>query len=173
MIRPGESEAPVMDRDDLRIGDAEREQTMAALREHFAQGRLTHEELDERLDRTLAARTGRDLAQITADLPGHGPAAHEPAPGPWQPGSWQAGSWQEAYRRQMRAHRQQMRLHQRGPMHHRRHGHRGPVPIVPFLFVLLLVGLFAGGFGVLKFLFFLWIGAMIFTFVSRRFHNRR
>ncbi|MFD0471913.1 DUF1707 domain-containing protein [Nonomuraea thailandensis] len=67
-----------MDRNDLRIGDAEREQTMAALREHFAQGRLTHEELDERLDRSLAAKTARDLAQVTADLPGQEPPTASP-----------------------------------------------------------------------------------------------
>ncbi|MEV7006260.1 DUF1707 domain-containing protein [Streptosporangium sp. NPDC051022] len=55
--------------DDLRIGDAERDAAMAALREHYAQGRLTHEELDERLELVLSARTGRDLAPAFADLP--------------------------------------------------------------------------------------------------------
>ncbi|TXK39513.1 DUF1707 domain-containing protein [Nonomuraea sp. C10] len=177
MSRPGESEASVMDHDDLRIGDAEREQTMTALREHFAQGRLTHEELDERLDQALAARTGRDLARITADLPGHGPARPPGLPpvadlGPWP----DAASWQEAmraHRKQMKAFRHQMRHHHRGPMHPRHHGHRGPGPIVPILFVFLMVGLFAGGFGVLKFLFFIWIGAMVFMFVRRRFGSRR
>ncbi len=55
---------------ELRIGDAERETAMAALREHYAQGRLTHEELDERLELVLSARTGRDLTAAFADLPG-------------------------------------------------------------------------------------------------------
>ncbi|HUA30142.1 MAG TPA: DUF1707 domain-containing protein, partial [Streptosporangiaceae bacterium] len=35
---------------DLRIGDAEREAAAASLREHYAQGRLTLEEFNERLD---------------------------------------------------------------------------------------------------------------------------
>ncbi|MFC7649612.1 DUF1707 domain-containing protein [Streptosporangium lutulentum] len=56
-------------RDDLRIGDAEREAVMTALREHYAQGRLTHEELDERLELALSSRTGRELALVGADLP--------------------------------------------------------------------------------------------------------
>ncbi|MEU0516601.1 DUF1707 domain-containing protein [Streptosporangium sp. NPDC006007] len=55
--------------DDLRIGDAERDAAMTALREHYAQGRLTHEELGERLELVLSARTGRDLALAGADLP--------------------------------------------------------------------------------------------------------
>jgi uncharacterized membrane protein len=55
--------------DDLRIGDWERDKAMAALREHFAQGRLTAEELDERLGDALTARTGGDLRRLTADLP--------------------------------------------------------------------------------------------------------
>jgi hypothetical protein len=66
-------------RDDLRIGDAEREEMMAALREHFAQGRITHDELDERLDLTLHARTGRELAKVAEDLPDLRPAV-QPAP---------------------------------------------------------------------------------------------
>lgn len=172
MTRPGESEATLMDRDDLRIGDAEREQTMEALREHFAQGRLTREELDERLDQALSAKTGRDLARITADLPGHGRAAapRRPPAGPGPGFGPEFDSWQEtmrAYRKQMRLHKRQMRHHRHGHVHH--HRHRGPGPIVPIVFVLLMIGLFAGGFGVLKFLFVLFIAGMIFSFVSRRF----
>lgn len=55
--------------DTLRIGDAERNRVTEALHEHYAQGRLTREELDERLDATLAAKTFADLRPITADLP--------------------------------------------------------------------------------------------------------
>ncbi|GIH99645.1 DUF1707 SHOCT-like domain-containing protein [Planobispora takensis] len=63
--------------DDLRIGDAEREATMAALREHYAQGRLTHEELDERLGLALTARTGHELALARQNLPDlYGAADH-------------------------------------------------------------------------------------------------
>jgi Domain of unknown function (DUF1707) len=54
---------------DLRIGDTDRDATAAALREHFAQGRLTLEEFNERLEATLAATTQRELTGITRDLP--------------------------------------------------------------------------------------------------------
>jgi len=53
----------------LRIGDADREAAAAALREHFAQGRLTMEEFQHRLELVFAAKTDQDLAMITVDLP--------------------------------------------------------------------------------------------------------
>jgi Domain of unknown function (DUF1707) len=64
----------------IRIGDADREATAASLREHFAHGRLTIEEFQQRLDAAFAAKTDLDLAKITSDLP-HAPAQ----PGPWPP----------------------------------------------------------------------------------------
>ncbi|MBE1585866.1 DUF1707 domain-containing protein [Nonomuraea angiospora] len=184
-----------MDSHDLRIGDAEREQTMAVLREHFAQGRLTHEELDERLDQTLASKTARDLAKVTADLPGPQPAPgyREPAPHydapPYGPHYGMDG-WREA----MSAHRRQMQsMHQahhdmRHSMHQARREmrrqwreqgkhpwrhHRGPHPFVGVLFVFLLLGLIFGGFGIFKVLFVVWLGAMVFSLIHRRFHHRR
>jgi hypothetical protein len=54
---------------DRRIGDADREATAAALREHFAQGRLTLEELIARLDAALTATMQSEIAQTTRDLP--------------------------------------------------------------------------------------------------------
>lgn len=54
---------------DLRIGDADREATAEALGEHFAQGRLTLEELTARLDIALTATTQREIARATQDLP--------------------------------------------------------------------------------------------------------
>jgi hypothetical protein len=53
----------------LRIGDRERDATAAELQEHFAHGRLTLEEFNERLDAVFEARTQSDLTRITADLP--------------------------------------------------------------------------------------------------------
>ena len=53
----------------LRIGHAEREAAAASLREHYAQGRLTLEEFNERLDATFKAVTQNELNRITADLP--------------------------------------------------------------------------------------------------------
>jgi hypothetical protein len=54
---------------DLRIGDAERDATIAKLREHFAAGRLTLDELTERIDGALAAKTQGQIDALTADLP--------------------------------------------------------------------------------------------------------
>ena len=54
---------------DLRIGDAERDVAMAQLREHFVAGRLTFDELSERIDAALIAKTQRQIDRLTADLP--------------------------------------------------------------------------------------------------------
>ncbi len=54
---------------DLRIGDAERDATMAQLREHFVAGRLTFDELTERIDLALAAKTQGQIDNLVADLP--------------------------------------------------------------------------------------------------------
>jgi hypothetical protein len=53
----------------IRIGDRERDAVAAELQEHFAHGRLTLEEFNQRLDAVFAARTQADLSQITSDLP--------------------------------------------------------------------------------------------------------
>ena len=53
----------------LRIGDAERDAVAAELREHFAHGRLTLEEFNQRIDAVFAAKTQRDLSRLTSDLP--------------------------------------------------------------------------------------------------------
>ncbi len=98
---------------ELRIGDAERDEAMAALREHFAQGRITSEELDERLESALRARTARDLRAITADLPDLHAADVRPFSGgragerPRHPAPWHHGPWHD------------------GPRHHGPWGH-GP-----------------------------------------------
>jgi len=60
----------------LRASDAERERTATLLRDHAAAGRLTPEELDERLDAAYAARTVGELAALAHDLP----ALDAPAP---------------------------------------------------------------------------------------------
>jgi hypothetical protein len=51
------------------VGDAERDATATQLREHYATGRLTLDELNERLDQTFKARTGADLNAVMRDLP--------------------------------------------------------------------------------------------------------
>jgi hypothetical protein len=68
----------------IRVGDAERDEVARQLREHYAAGRLTSEEFEERLGACLAARTGGDLARLTADLPRLGrPPVGRPAHGGW------------------------------------------------------------------------------------------
>jgi hypothetical protein len=53
----------------LRASDAERERTAVLLRDHAAAGRLTPEELDERLDAAYGARTVGELEALAHDLP--------------------------------------------------------------------------------------------------------
>ena len=54
---------------ELRAADSDRERTVAALREHAAAGRLDVEELDERIEAALRARTLAELKPLMADLP--------------------------------------------------------------------------------------------------------
>jgi DNA-binding MarR family transcriptional regulator len=53
----------------VRVGDTDRDAAAAALGEHFAQGRLTLDELDARLDAALTATTHGELSQAAWDLP--------------------------------------------------------------------------------------------------------
>ena len=52
-----------------RISDNDRERAMADLAGHYADGRLDHEEYDERLDAIWTARTRADLAVLFSDMP--------------------------------------------------------------------------------------------------------
>src|SRR3954453_14121505 len=65
-------------RPELRLSDADREDAIARLSEHYAVGRLDKDEFDERSDAIWTARTGADLAPIFADLE---PATSRPGPG--------------------------------------------------------------------------------------------
>jgi Domain of unknown function (DUF1707) len=53
----------------IRIGDAERDRAISSLGDHFAAGRLTAEEFDQRTDEALKARFNEDLEPLFADLP--------------------------------------------------------------------------------------------------------
>ncbi|MGZ4277403.1 MAG: DUF1707 SHOCT-like domain-containing protein [Solirubrobacteraceae bacterium] len=53
----------------LRASDADRERVAAELGRQAAAGRLTPEELDERLNAAYGARTEAELAVLTDDLP--------------------------------------------------------------------------------------------------------
>ena len=52
----------------LRAGDSDRDRVADQLRKAHAEGRLDADELDERIDRCLHARTFGELLQLTADL---------------------------------------------------------------------------------------------------------
>src|SRR5579875_3746376 len=54
--------------DRLRVSDEQRERAASELREHFAAGRLTQEELDERSQLAYAARTEDQLQALMVDL---------------------------------------------------------------------------------------------------------
>lgn len=60
---------------ELRASHADRDQVVEKLRVAAGDGRLTPEELDERLEAALTAKTYADLAALTADLP----AVRQPA----------------------------------------------------------------------------------------------
>lgn len=53
----------------LRASDGERERAADALRRHHADGRLTTDEFEQRMERALAARTLGDLDALFTDLP--------------------------------------------------------------------------------------------------------
>ncbi|MCW3019134.1 MAG: hypothetical protein JWN10_1442 [Solirubrobacterales bacterium] len=53
----------------LRVADADREQLVDELREHALAGRLTSEELEERIGGAYSASTRGDLDALRADLP--------------------------------------------------------------------------------------------------------
>ena len=67
---------------ELRASDADRERIAERLRAAAGEGRLTADELEERLERALTARTEGELGPLVADLP----AARRPAgPRPLRP----------------------------------------------------------------------------------------
>lgn len=54
---------------DIRIGDVERDQAVAQLREQYALGRLETAEFEQRLEASFAAKTVSDLRALVVDLP--------------------------------------------------------------------------------------------------------
>src|SRR5947207_4245014 len=60
---------------DIRVSDAEREETVQELRGHLTAGRLTVDEFGERVSEVYASRTGRDLDHALRQLPRSRPVA--------------------------------------------------------------------------------------------------
>jgi hypothetical protein len=65
-------------RPDMRISDSERAEVADRLSKHYGDGRLDQDELNERLDQAMKAKTHADLAGLLADLPGDEPPGAEP-----------------------------------------------------------------------------------------------
>ena len=126
----------------LRLSDAEREAAVSALGEHYAAGRLTREEYDERSDRAYAARTAAEVVPLFTDLPA--PHPYAPAtPRTARPATGPAVPW-PAYRAPVR----------RGPR----------LPLLPLLFVVIGLAMLLKA----PFLVFLVLGVLWFARSRRR-----
>lgn len=80
----------------VRIGDAERDQAVSDLGDHFAAGRLTRDEFDERADQAMQARFSTDLEPLFADLPKPAPTPPVTEGAPVRPGGpppWAYAMW--------------------------------------------------------------------------------
>ncbi len=64
----------------LRASDEDRERVVAALKEHCMAGRLSLDELPDRVAQAYAATTLRELAELTHDLPGRVRPGRDMAP---------------------------------------------------------------------------------------------
>ena len=132
--------------DRMRASDAEREAVTARLRDHYAEGRLTNDELDERVSAALSAKTFGELRTLTTDLPGPAPVPPRTAARP----SWGGPP----------------------PWRHRR---RPPVPLF-LLFGLLLVLASGGGwavFGFFRLILVFWLAMMLTRTVIGLVYRRR
>ncbi|TDD85149.1 DUF1707 SHOCT-like domain-containing protein [Actinomadura rubrisoli] len=169
-------------RDDLRIGDAERDAVMVALHDHFAAGRLDRGELDERLETALTAKTRGDLRGIVHDLPGPTGIA-EPEPpealdqGPWGPGPWGPGAalMFGGPGRPGRWHHHRHPAYWHGhPAHRRGHRHGPRFAVFPamlgvFLALAFTVGPGAGLLAVLQIALVVWVvRTLVVAFGARR-----
>jgi len=63
--------------DDVRASDRDRDEVAAELRIHCVEGRITVEELEERLECAMAARAVAELCDVVRDLPKIGKAARQ------------------------------------------------------------------------------------------------
>jgi hypothetical protein len=138
--------------DHIRVSDADRELVADRLREHFAQGRLSSDELDERIAVALSAKTFAELRRVTTDLPDP-----EPAPGQGRPA---APPW---------AGRRGFAMRRRGPR------------LLPLVLLILIAALVIPGAGWLLFAFvkvvllFWLVASVAAVFAAARFrrHARR
>jgi Domain of unknown function (DUF1707) len=135
--------------DRMRVSDADREAVTARLRDHYAEGRLTQDELDERVSAALSAKTFGELRPLTTDLLGPPPAPPSATPRP----SWDGPA----------------------PWRHHRRPHRPPVGL--FLIIALLLVLASGGgwalFGFFRLILVFWLVMMLTRIVIGVVYRRR
>ena len=159
--------------DQMRVSDAERDRVTARLREHFAEGRLTSDELEERITAALHAKTAGDLRQVMTDLPEPAGTMAGTAPQPWSgprsgPG-WAGQPWMVPG--------SAGRPYRMGPpwMVRRRGPRLLPLVLVALIVALVLPGggwvLFAFLRGVLLFWFVACLAGIAFTLFRRRAHR--
>jgi uncharacterized protein DUF1707 len=133
--------------DRMRASDADREAVAARLRDHYAEGRLTQDELDERVSVALTAKTFGELRPLTTDLPGPAPVPPRTAARP---------SWG-------------------GPPQWRHHRHRTPVPL--FVLIALLLVLASGGgwalFAFFRLILVFWLVMMLTRMIIGLVYRRR
>jgi hypothetical protein len=84
--------------ENIRISDADRERVVERLREHYAEGRLANDELDERVSAALGAKTFGDLRTVMRDLPEPENVGAAGPMGPLGPMGWQSAPWPTAGR---------------------------------------------------------------------------
>ena len=146
--------------DRMRVSDADRDGVTARLRDHFAEGRLTQGELDERVTAALSAKTFGELRPLTADLPGPVPVPPGMAPPRMAPRMAARPPWA-------------------GPPWALRRRHP---PVFMFLLLALAVALVVPGGGWVLFAFFrlillFWlvtiVGRIAFGLMYRRRHHYR
>jgi DUF1707 SHOCT-like domain len=134
--------------DRMRVSDADREAVTGRLRDHYAEGRLTQDELDERVSAALSAKTFGQLRTLTTDLPGPAPVPPRTAAGP---------SWG-------------------GPPRWRHHRHRRP-PVGLFLLIALFLVLASGGgwalLGFFRLILVFWLVMMLTRLAIGLVHRRR
>jgi hypothetical protein len=134
--------------DRMRVSDADREALTARLRDHYAEGRLTQDELDERVSAALSAKTFGDLRSLTTDLPGPVPLPPRAAARP----SWGGPP----------------------PWRHHRH-HRPPVGLLVLIGLILLLA--SGGgwavFALFKLILVFWLVMMLTRIVIGLVYRRR
>ncbi len=157
--------------DRIRVSDADRDRVTARLREHFGEGRLTQDELNERISAALNAKTAGDLRRVMMDLPEPIPVLPDPTQrAPWGGPRGGVPQWGGPHWAGPRAGGPPWIARRRGPR-------LLPVLLIALFAVLLVHG---GGwllFGFFQVLLLFWlatvVGGIIFGLIHRRAHRYR